>query len=71
MLKDELIQQIKYLKKFKGITYTWIGKQVGLTGTQVSHFIGGGYLSKQKTNNLNEFIKGFLYEINSINRKLN
>jgi hypothetical protein len=63
VLKNEIIKQIKYLKNYKGITYTFIAKQVGLTGTDMSHFIHGRYLSKNKINKIDEFLEGYLYEI--------
>lgn len=63
MRKDGIIKQIKYLKNYKGITYTFIAKQVGITGTDMSHFVNGRYLSKNKINKIDEFLEGYLYEI--------
>lgn len=65
MEREELIRKIKYLKEHKGVTYSFIAKQVGLDGTTISHFVTSGrYLSKERINKLNNFITGgFLNEI--------
>ncbi|MBV4448884.1 helix-turn-helix domain-containing protein [Clostridium tyrobutyricum] len=63
MRKDVIIKRIKYLKIYKGITYSFIAKQVGMSATDMSHFVNGRYLSKNKINKIDEFLEGFLNEI--------
>ncbi len=57
---DELRNKLQYLKNYMGITYAYIGKRTEVTGTDISHFVGGRSLPEHKINKLYNFIGGFM-----------
>ena len=63
MKVKQLRDDLKYLKKYKGITYSFVGRQVGIEPTEMSHFVNGRKLPKNKLNDLLEFLTGYFREI--------